>query len=82
MLRVAPFSWSRDQDSKPERAQALMAVALGEPSECVVIDADGEVPAPPSCPLLPLLSGPLPPLPAHPFPRLIAFDEKARCVSR
>ena len=40
---MAPYSWSRDQDSKPERAHAIMAVAYAEPSECVVIDAYGEV---------------------------------------
>ena len=56
MLRVAPYSWSRDQDSKPVPAQAIMAVALGEPSECVVIDSWGEVPARPA----PTAAPPLP----------------------
>ncbi len=45
---MAPYSWSRDQDSKPERAQAIMAVAYAEPTECVVIDALGEVPPRPT----------------------------------
>ena len=43
MLRVAPYSWALYENSKRERAQVIMAVALDEPSECVAIDANGEV---------------------------------------